>query len=303
MFGLIPLILASTALAQDPSYDKTVAAPIAHEKPENDLTAELGFVFTAGNAFNITLNAGAAYSHKWQQNQIRFFGGAVLNLAAPDTDGDGTVADLQVDTDGDGDPDETSPPDFTSQRGFGGARYDRFIGEKNALYLSAMGEHDRYAGVYFRFNQQFGYRRVLVKNDTTSADLEFGLAYNEENLVEGVDAAGNGTNTATLDAHYLAFRAFFGISHSFNKVASISEGIEVFEPLLAFRDPSAGGSPGDITNFEDFRFVNVFALTLTVSDKFSVKISDRLAFDNQPTGEEFSKVDNTVGITLVATIL
>lgn len=300
---LLPILLAGAALAQDPTYDKTNGAVIEAQKPEHDLSAELGFVFTAGNAYNITVNAAAAYAHRWKQNQLRVFGGAVLNLARADADGDGTVADEQVDTDGDGELDAVAPAVFTSQRAFGGGRYDRFFGDKNALYISAMGEHDRYAGVYYRFNQQIGYRRVLAKTEKTTADVEFGLAYNEENLVEGVDADGNPTNVSDLDAHYLAFRAFVGVTHSFNDVVSISNGLEVFEPLLAFRHESAGGDPSQLTNFEDFRFVNVFGLNLKVSDKFAFKISDRLAFDNQPTSEEYSKVDNTVGITLVASIL
>lgn len=300
---LLTLALAGSALAQDATYDKAAAAEIKAEKPEHDLAAELGFLFSAGNTWVITVNAGANYAYRWKSNQFRLFGGAVINLARADTDADGTVNDETIDEDGDGEADGPAPMAFTSQRGFGGARYDRFFGADDALYVSGGGEHDRFAGVYWRFNQQIGYRRQLVKNEKTSADFEAGLAYAEENLVEATDADGNATNTATLDAHYLALRVFVGVSHAFNDVVSVSNTLELIEPLLAFRDPSAGGEEGQVTNFEDFRFVNTFGLNLKATDKLQFRISDRLAFDNQPTGTEFAKVDNTVAVTLVASFL
>lgn len=303
MTPLLSLALVGSALAQDPKYDKTAAEVIAAEKPEHDLSAELGFLFSAGNTFNITANAGLAYSYKVKQNQFRLFAGAVINLARADSDGDGTVADEEVDLDGDGDLDGPPPLEFASQRAFGGLRYDRFFGHDDALFVSAGAEHDKFAGLEWRFNQQFGYRRVLLKNEKTSADLEAGFSYNEENFTEGVDADGNPTNTAELDAHYLAVRVFAGVAHAFNDVVSLSESLELIEPILAFRDPSAGGTAGKITNFEDFRLINTFSINLKATDKLQFKISDRLAFDNQPPSDEYSKVDNTVAVTLVANFL
>jgi hypothetical protein len=299
----LSLVLAGAALAQDPTYDKTAAEEIQAAKPEHDLAAELGFLFSAGNTWVVTVNAGVNYAYRWKSNQFRVLGGTVLNLARADTDGDGTVNDETVDEDGDGAADGPAPLAFTSQRAFGGLRYDRFFGADDALYVSGGGEHDRFAGVYWRFNQQVGYRRQLVKNARTAADLEAGLAYAEENLVESTDAGGNPINTAELDAHYLAVRVFLGVTHAFNDVVSISNALEAIEPLLAFRDPNAGGEEGKLTNFEDFRFVNTFGLNLKATDKLQVRLSDRLAFDNQPTGAEYAKVDNTVAITLVASFL
>ena len=301
MLSFLLLSLVHTASAQEPAYDKAAEPVEEVKKPETDLSAELGFLFSSGNSWNINVNGGMKFGHKWGQNQLSAFVGANLNLSIPDTD----AAD---DADGDGDGaigtanDEANAGDpfiWSSQRAFGGVRYDRFIGDKNALYISFGGEHDQFAGLIWRFNEQFGYRRIIINNETTKFDFEGGLAYNEENFVEGVDADGNPTNAAELDAHYLAARIFFGISHQFNDIVSISDTFEAIEPLVAFRV----SDPDSVTNFEDFRFVNTFAITTKLSDRFSLKVSDRLAFDNQPTSTDYAKVDNTVMLTLVASIL
>ena len=273
MKSLCWLLLATSgvAQAQDPAYDGVSDAAEA-EAPETDLSAELGFTFASGNAYFITVNGGVNFAHRWRRSQFTANAGTNLNLARTDVDGDGTTADEFV-LDENGNPtDKRLPAVWTSQRVDGLLRYDLFFGKnlKNSFYIAAGAEHDRLAGLWWRLNQQLGYARNLVDTkrinkdgeeaNGTKLDLEVGLAYTEENFVDGVDDAGNAINTDVLDAHYLAARVFLGFSHEFNDVVSISDRIEFIENLF---------TP------VDFRLYNSAALTTKLSDQVQYQAEPR----------------------------
>lgn len=276
MISMLLLALAGVAHAQDPAYDRVKAAEDAVEKPDTDLTANLGFSYASGNAVFIAVNGGLKFAHKWGQNRLQFDAGTNLNLAKIDTDGNGTL----------GADERAQKLTWTSQRVASAARYDRFFGAKDSLYLSGGFERDALAGLLWRFNEQFGYARVLVGTETTKVNLEAGVAYAEENFATGADADGNPIYTKVLDSHYLAARVFFGASHSFNKYVSLSDNVEMFENLF---------TP------VDFRLTNTLTLSTKLSDKFSINVGHLLAFDNQPV-EGFQKVDQTTMVTMVASI-
>jgi putative salt-induced outer membrane protein YdiY len=282
MSPLLALAL-SVASAAEPAYDGTADAAIEAEKPVTALKAELGASFTSGNAFSFSAAGGFAGSHTWGSNQFTFGGGVNLNFNRVDTDADGTVAD----------EDPKQPLVASQERFFGLARYDRFIGKENALYISGNAERDRLAGLLWRFNEQFGYRRLLVATDATKLDLEIGLAYSQENFVASDDGTGTDTiiNDGVLDAHYLAARLFLGFEHKFNDAVVLGDSIEFFQNLSNLSADNV-----------DSRLINSFFVTANVSDRFAIKISHRLAFDNVPAGTEYAKLDQTTMLTLVATI-
>ncbi len=302
------LFALASALAQDPTYDGTEAPAEAVEKPETTLVADLGGVFTAGNAYVISLNGGIVGGHKWGHNRIGFNLGTSLSWARTDYNGNGTIDGFTIDTDGDGFADAAEQPDGgggtvvdserelsplpTSQRVQGGVRYDRFFGpaRRNSLYISANGEHDRFAGLVWRFNQQIGYSRLLVDTEATQMNLELGAAITQEDFVEGAD----GSNAASPDSIYPAVRVFWGFSHIFNDHVSMGDSLELFENLSAKEDEYSFGG--------DFRGVNEIWIAAKVSDRFSVKLSDRIAWDTAPV-PTFRPWDNTVSISLVATLL
>lgn len=276
MLTLLLLSLGGTAFAQDPAYDRVKAAEVAVEKPDTDLTANLGFSYASGNAVFIAVNGGVNMAHKWGQNRFTFNAGTNLNLAKIDADANGTLDASE----------RAKKLTWTSQRVASAVRYDRFFGAKDSLYVSGGFERDALAGLLWRFNEQFGYARVLVGTESTKVNLEAGLAYAEENFATGADADGNPIYTKVLDNHYLAGRLFFGATHAFNKYVSIGDNIEMFENLF---------TP------VDFRLTNSLTLSTKLSDKFSINIGHQLAFDNQPV-EGFQKVDQTTMVTLVASI-
>ena len=274
---LTALLFAATALAQDPAYDRTAKEIAEAEKPVTALSAEFGGTFTSGNAFALAFNGGVSGKHDWKTNRFTFGTGVNLNLAKIDTNADGTLDDAERD----------AKLTFTSQRVFGAARYDRFFGKLNSIYVSAGVDRDIFAGLEWRFNQQIGYSRALVNSKTTDLDLEAGFAYTQENFKETVDADGAPVNDAVLDAHYPAIRVFLGFEHRFNDRVSIGDTVDMNENLRTTTD---------------FRLVNTAFLATKLSDKLSLKLSHRLAFDNEPASDAFRKLDQTTQLTLVASI-
>jgi putative salt-induced outer membrane protein YdiY len=273
------LLLLTSAFAQDPAYDGTKDTVEEAEKPLTKLSAELGAAFTSGNAFSLAGSGALKGSHAWKSNQFTFGFGVNLNFVRLDEDGDGTVAD------------ENGPLQIASERITGGLRYDRFFGERNALFVSANEERDRLAGLLWRFNEQIGYRRVLVANDKTDLDFEIGLAYTQENLATSTSDDGTVSNGAILDNQFLAARVFLGFEHRFNEAVAIGDDLEFFQNLTGFN-----------TIGVDARINNTFYISAKLSDRFGLKITHRLAFDNAPAGEEFAKLDQTTMLNLVATI-
>jgi putative salt-induced outer membrane protein YdiY len=297
---LLSLFL-SVALAQDPAYDGTVKEVKEAEKPVTALSAELGGTFATGNAYILAFNGGFKGKHEWQANRFGFGAGVALNLAKVDLNGDTVLDDSERD----------NKLEFTSQRLFAGARYDRFFGTMNSLYVSGGMERDTFAGLEWRFNEQLGYSRVLVQKPSTDLDLEVGVAYAQENFKidypttetnddgtisdvvlpkAAIVSEDEATYKLVLDKDYIAGRVFLGFDHRFNDKVSIGDTVETF---INFFD------------IEDFRLINNAYLQAKLSDKFSIKLSHLLMFDNQPVevgAYKFKKVDQTTQITLVANI-
>lgn len=272
---------AETAAPEESAAPEEPAAP----KPETSLTAELGGSYTVGNVWVVNVVGGVNFSHTWGKNAFATNASTNLNIVKTDTDANGTLDDAERATD----------PVFTSQRVAGGVRYDRSLTDADNLFASAGVEHDRLAGLFWRFNQAIGYKRALVATERTSLGLEVGVSYNEENFVPTTDPdTGVVSNDKVLDAHYMAARVFLGFRHAFNDSVQIGDDLEMIEPLV-------GSFADGVTNFEDFRLNNTLFLQAKLSDVFSIKLSSQLAFDNQPV-PTFVKVDHTTALTLVASI-
>lgn len=262
-------------------------AEIAEEPgPTTTLGAEFGGSYTVGNAWVVNVVGGVDFSHKWGKNLFGATASTNLNLAKIDTDGSGTLSEEE----------RAAPPTWTSQRVRAGLRYDRSLTDKDSLFVAGGVEHDRFAGLLWRFNESVGYRRALVATERTSLNTEVGLSYNQENFVTSTDGEGNLLNDAVLDAHYMAARVFFGFRHAFNDAVQIGNDLEMIEPIVGTF--SVVDTP---TNWEDFRLNNSLFLQAKVSDRFSVRLSSTLLFDNQPV-PGFVKLDHITAVTLVASI-
>lgn len=261
-------VLAGLAFGQDGSQFEKPADEAAAEKTETHVSAELGGAVTSGNTEFWTLSATGHATHKWKKNKLAFDAGALTGRGRVDADGNGTISDAERD----------AKLVETARKFTGDARYDRFFGEKNSLYVLGGAFHDPFSGYKLRSHEQVGYSRLLAKTKALELVTELGVDFAQEFYNEGIDPDYNGI---------LAGKVLVGGSYTFNEAVSLSEKVEVYENVL---DP------------EDLRLYNTVALTAKIGKPLGLKVGHTLIFDNVPV-EGFRKLDHTLTLTIVATLL
>jgi putative salt-induced outer membrane protein YdiY len=279
MFNLL-LVLSSLALAQDVEWSETEKAAEEAEKPESAASVEFGGSYTAGNSWFFTVYGNATGSYKWGKNKVGVDAKATVGQSKVDEDGDGILDDSERD----------EPFKPSAERYSAGLRYDRFLSDRDSLYLLVGGYSDQFAGYDLRTHEQLGYSRLIVDQERsigqgddavalkTTVVGEIGIDWAQENFVEGVDPQTD---------QIIAGRAMVGLTHQITETTSFTDTIEVYE---------------NVQDLEDVRVLNEAALSTTFTDKISFKISHSLLFDNVPvTGRR--KLDSTTLVTLVASIL
>ncbi len=271
MSSLLLAVLA-TAYAADPVFVGTERPPaeVPEEPapPETKLGAQIGGILATGNTDSYTFTAGINASHKAGDNQVRVGVVAANGKAIPDLNADGRV-----------DQDERNKGRVETSRNLGGeARYDRFFGEMNSLYGLVGALHDPFQGYDLRSHAQLGYSRTLVKTETTVLLAEIGGDVARENYLEGVDP-----NGATI----IAARGLVGTTITLNDIVTLTETFEAYENVI---------------DTDDLRLINDLGVQAKLSGALALKLGHKLVFDNVPV-EGFRKTDQTVTVTLVATIL
>ena len=267
-------LLSMTAYAEEPEFAGADDPTQEFEKPEGDLSAELGGAFASGNVQYYTINGLVTGGYRWESNKLQGKLGANVGASIQE------IADEETgETDGILSEDERAAGmKRSSQRIDSELRYDRFLSPKDSLYALAGAFIDPFAGYDLRSHEQLGYSRTLVDSKSTNLVTEIGADYAQEFYVEGVDPE---------TANIFAARLLIGLKHQFNESVSFSERVEVYENVL---------TP------EDLRVLNEASISTKLSDKFSVKFSNQLIFDNVPV-EGFGKYDQVTLVTLVASIL
>ncbi len=264
---LIALALTPHAHAEDSEFEGTEEAGQEFKESETKLSAELGGALAAGNTQFWTVNGLANASHKWSKNQIAGQLGANLGQGLVDGDGDGILSNAE----------RNAGQQRTAEKYWAEARYDRFIGKQDSLYALAGALVDPFAGYDLRSHEQLGYSRILVTTERTHLVAELGIDVAQENFVDGVNPG---------KADVIAARGMVGLSHAFSDDVAFTDTLEVFENVIS-------------TN--DLRILNEAALTSRLSDTFSLKLSHKITWDNEPV-QGFRKTDHTALATLVASI-
>ncbi len=264
------MIVALLALAHaaDPAFVGADTAGQAFPKPVTRLAAELGGAFTSGNTSTYTLNASVDADHRWTRNKVGVDAGANLGRSVIDTNGDGHVTEDE----------RAAGWAETAKKVWVDARYDRYVGRRGSLYVLAGTLLDPFAGYDNRSHVQLGYSRLLYDKKPTQLVAEAGADGAREDFVAGVDPA---------EAYVVSVRVMVGLTHAFNENVSFTDTLEVYE---------------SVPNLADLRVLNQAALTAKLADKFSLKLSHNLTFDNEPV-EGFRPLDHTTTVTFVASIL
>lgn len=265
---MLLMTLALAAWAEDSAFvgAETPAEPA--EETETTLSAELGGTLVTGNAVFYAINGALAASSRWGMNKISAGGGVNLGAAQSDADADGFLSDAERNA------------GFTQnvKRYWSEARYDRFLTERDSLYVLAGAFVDPFAGYDLRSHEQIGYARLLVDTEETQMRAELGFDVAQENYVAGVDP--------NRDDIY-AGRLLLGVAHKFNESVGFTDTFEVYENVM---------------DLDDVRILNTATLSSALSTKLSIKLSHALIFDNVPV-EGFETLDQTTMLTLVASIL
>lgn len=268
------LFMCGAALAQTPGFatgeiaaeKEDLEAEVA--KPVTQLTAEVGFTQASGNAVFIALNGGLSFSHRWKKNRLQAPVTLNIGQSIPDEDGSGTL-----------DAEERAGGLVENARRFiAEPRYDRFLTERDSLFLVVGFLHDPFLGYRARPHETIGYSRLIIDEDDTELRGEIGFDFAQQFYVAGTDPDYESIYAARLQGV---------ITHKFSEELQVSDTLEIFE---------------NVVDLADFRLLNTATLTAALSDKLSVGVSNKLLFDNVPV-EGFRKTDQTTMITLVAKLL
>lgn len=249
-----------TAFADDPTFvlgDKTDLKDVK----DVDWTAkgEVGLVSTTGNSKTTTVSAGLNVTRKDKDNKFD----AALNGAfarstvriATDDNGNGLIDNGEI----------HSTTSNTAEEATLKLRYDRYLTELDALYVTGVAATDRPAGKDFVGGGQAGYSRGLYKTDANEVLAEIGYDLSYLSLSD---------NTSTT-IHSL--RAFVGYKGKLNKVASLEGSLE---GLFNANTVMIGAETAKA--FKDTRLNGNVALTASLSSKLSLAASFTAKFDNVP---------------------
>jgi putative salt-induced outer membrane protein YdiY len=269
MFCLAFALLGNpVALAEDSEFAGTDAPTAVAESPESTMSAEFGGSLASGNVAYYTVNSGLIAGHRWDANKLSV--GAAINIgrAVSDADANGMLDDTERDA-----------GLIESARRYSiEGRYDRFVGPRDSLYVLAGAFADPFAGYDLRSHEQLGYSRTLLDDDRNKLLGELGFDWAQENYVRSV---------APGYQDIYALRQMIGFEHKFSDAVGFSNTLEAYENVL---------------DFKDVRVLNTAALTSSLSEALSLRLSHQLTFDNVPV-EGFRATDQTTMVTLVASIL
>src|SRR5690606_9969196 len=167
-------------------------------------------------------------------------------------------------------------------------RYDRFLSERWALFVSESGRHDRFQGLDLRLNFDPGVAYYFVIEPKQHLWLEGGydLQYDLRSDAAIAAALADGTPVGKTEVRHAA-RAFLGYDNNLNDAVTFDTGLEYIQ---AFED----------TN--NFRLNWVSGVTSAFSKSFSFATTFTLRYDNNPLpGVE--KLDTITAVSLVYTML
>jgi hypothetical protein len=260
--ALVPTLLASSVLAQPtPTFTYGKADEVAEVKGvEWTAAADAGILLTTGNAETVTITAGAKATRKSGNNKLEAaVSGALARSGlrvATDVNNNGTISEDEL----------TNQTLKTAETITGKLRYDRFLTDKNSLYLAALALRDVPAGKEFAGGAQLGYSRTLKKTETREALGEFGVDYTYEDLVAPGDPL-----------QIFSLRAFIGYKATLGTATTLDTSLEALSNLNTLDTPT-----GEAKIFEDLRLNGQAAIATKIGDDLSFSVSIGAKYDNVP---------------------
>lgn len=255
--------IASSAYAQAPP-DPTFA--LGDKKDLKDVkavtwtvTANAGLIATTGNSQSTSISAGGEATRKDKDNKFDALVAATYahgtTRIVEDENGDGVI-----------EPNELNTIHTTAaENALAKLRYDRYLTDLNALYITAIAGFDKPAGKEFQGGGQIGYSRGLYHCHGIDVlgevgyDVSYLKLYTDESTV--IHSA----------------RVFGGYTHKIGKAAELSASLEA---LFNLNTVTIGTRDADA--FHDVRLLGLIALTTSFTSKVSLSASFSVRYDEFP---------------------
>jgi hypothetical protein len=222
--------------------------------------AQAGLIITSGNSRTTTMSAGAIASRKAGSDKLSLdfamaYARSDIQIAA-DTNGVPGIGPGEI---------QRVEQTTTNLLLFKG-RYDRFLTEKNSLYVVGIIGRDRPAGKEVAGGGQVGYSRVLVAAGPHEVVSEVGYDFTYEDYVADVDS---------LAIH--SARGFVGYVGALTETTKLDGSAELLANLNTETTPA-----GEVGAFEDDRFTGKVGLTTKLSEAISFRFAFTAKFDSEP---------------------
>jgi len=265
----------SVAAAQTPPPPTQHSEHVAEAAPTTDetvWTVQAGGILNTGNTRSVSLSGGSRLSLKRSRN--------VFAAAITATYGTASLRD----------PTTNEFGDYVnnSENVTGMARYDRFLTEMDALFVSVGALHDPFAGLDVRLQGQAGYLRNFFKQSEGKhrfwGEIGYDLTYDNFDPDPLLDEDGN-----RLDGSQVVHsgRVFLGYDNHVNENVTFLTGVET---LI------------DVQDIDNVRLNSVSELRSKISGKLQLGLQFSLRFDNVPV-EGTEKLDTTTTLNLLYSLL
>jgi hypothetical protein len=265
---------------------------------EWDATAEAGVIITSGNSRVTTLTGSFKATRKEAENKFSAEATGAFartaNIVANDTNGDMLLQSDEIRRE-----EKDSAKNYAAK-----LRYDRFLTEKNSLFVAALIGADPLAGKDLTAGGQLGYSRLLYLSDHHELSGEFGYDFSYENF-----ATEDPTATQSLSIH--SARAFTGYKGKLNENTTVEGSVEVLANVLG---QTINGR--EVSSFEDLRTNLASSIAAKLSKSVAMSFSFTAKFDNVPAPlaisgfmldpddpPSASKMDTVLKASLIVTLL
>jgi hypothetical protein len=280
---LLAVALPTVAHAQDPKFEFGKQEEVKDVRAvEWKAAAQAGLIFTSGNSNTQTFSAGATASRKEGDNKLSLdvsaaYGKSEIRVAVDRPTDVGTPNAGLVGAD-EIQSIDTVPTNFYLIKG----RYDRFLTERNALFVSARVGADKVAGKSLVAGGQLGYSRLLFKDAVHELAAEAGYDFSHELYEADIDS---------LIIH--SARLFAGYTATLTKDTSVAASVEWLTNLNAEDDAPndedgdgnvASTEPGElgVGAFRDNRVLGKAALTTKLTEDISFRFGFTAKLDSAP---------------------
>jgi putative salt-induced outer membrane protein YdiY len=247
-----PATTGSTEVATSGFEKKELPSP-KDEKNTTTMQLQAGLLSSSGNSKTLSLTGAGRFKARREDNQLSLtLAGNYAESAPKPTPGQAQSDDMQT----------------TMKNVQGKARYDRFLGEGFAMFMSFSARNDRFQGLVLRTNFDPGLSYYFIDKDKQQLWTEIGYDYQWD--LRRYDAMAKAAETGvvlnkTESRH--SGRLFLGYEGSVNEMVGITTGIEYLQSV------------------EDSKYWRMnwdIGATSNLSSKFSLSMTFNLRHDNSP---------------------